>query len=239
MAGIQADANRSMRFEPLDQFRDLLEVAAQGALCPSCVFNQNAEIGSLPGQPIHGSRDRLGRELQALVACQPLPRTGMQHQVFGAQHQGAFDLAAESGHALLAKLVGLAANIDKVAGVDHERANVELRTLRPHSLGLLGVDLLRPPHPGTGGKDLQRVGADFVRPVYSIGGTTRRAQVYSDSLRHFPILTGADSVWTSHDLLGCPIQVAALCDSGGKQYSLPTRTPGYFANARNVLTPLL
>src|SRR3569833_2030573 len=118
----------------------------------------------------------------------------MQHEILGAQHQSPLDLASEAHYTLLAKLLCLAADIDQVAGVNDQRTHIELCALRAHPLGLLGVDLLRPPHPRTGRKDLQCIGADLVRPIYSIGDPTRRAQVHSDSLCHFPILTGKPRV---------------------------------------------
>jgi hypothetical protein len=65
----------------------------------------------------------------------------MQHQVLGAKVERALNLAAKRGHALLAHVVGLAAHVHQVAGVNHERANVELGAQLAHALGLLGSTL--------------------------------------------------------------------------------------------------
>src|SRR5215831_4524475 len=116
----------------------------------------------------------------------------MENEVFGAEHEGALDFAAKGHDALLAKISGLAADVDQVAGVDDQRANVEFCALRAHALSLFGVDLLWTPHAGAGGEDLEGVGANFVRPIDGIGGTARRADVNSDSLGHFSILIGQE-----------------------------------------------
>ena len=129
----------------------------------------------------------------------------MQNQVFGAECQGALDLAAKRHDALLTKLGRLAADVDQVAGMNHERADVVFSADSPHALGLLRVDLLRPPHPRTRRKDLQCIRADLVRPIDRIGGTARRAEVNSDSLCHFKILIGEVRLASSAIPLGAQV----------------------------------
>ncbi len=49
----------------------------------------------------------------------------MQHQILRAEGKGALDLAAKGCDALGADLYILAAHVDQVAGMNHERPHVE------------------------------------------------------------------------------------------------------------------
>ena len=95
MAGVEARAHRNHRPQLLNQLRHLLETPAQRKLRPRRVLDQHAKIAVVEPHPIHRPRNRLRRPPQTLLARQPLPRSGMQHQILRAQRQRPLHLAAK------------------------------------------------------------------------------------------------------------------------------------------------
>ena len=65
--------------------------------------------------------DGFGGKPQALIARQSFPGARMQNQILRAQIESAFHLAAKGENGAGAHLIGLAAHVDKVAGMDHQR----------------------------------------------------------------------------------------------------------------------
>ena len=90
--------------------------------------------------------NRFGGQLQPLFAGEALPRAGMQDKVFGAQGEGAFDLAAKGGDRVAAHFFSLTAEIDQVTRVDDQRRAVVFCAQFLHLLAVVGGDLRWPPH---------------------------------------------------------------------------------------------
>src|SRR6202790_3239553 len=112
----------------------------------------------------------------------------MKHQVLGAKSQRALNLTAKGFNTLPADIVSLAAHVDKVAGMDDERADVVLGAQCTHALALLRIDLGGVPHARAGRKNLECVSADLPRAEYRVGCATRGANVDPDAFRHFASL---------------------------------------------------
>ena len=109
----------------------------------------------------------------------------MENEILGAQDQRTLDLAAKTGNAFLANLRRLAANVDQVAGVDDQRADVKLGPQLAHPLRLLRVHLRRAPHPRARGEDLEGVRANLPRAFDGVRRSTRRPQMYANALGHW------------------------------------------------------
>jgi hypothetical protein len=146
----------------------------------------------------------------------PFHEPGCSTRYSAPKRQRPLDLAAKGRDALLAHLVRLAAHVDQVAGMNHQRPHVELRAQLAHPGGLLGVHLGRAPHARARGENLQGVGANLPRPLDGVGGPPavprwmpmrfvmhRRAAVirrfYSDFILEFFMTDPNDSL--SHGFL--------------------------------------
>src|SRR5580658_1934351 len=108
----------------------------------------------------------------------------MQDQILGAEGQGPLDLAAKRHHALLAEVLGLAADVNQIASMNDERPDFVLRTKFLHSLALTRIRLGRAPHARARGKDLQGIGADLFGALHGVRCSARRAQMHSNALCH-------------------------------------------------------
>ncbi len=179
--------------QPLHQLRHLLKAAAERELRARRVLNQNVKSRPLPRQPIDRALNRIRRQLQSFVARQSLPRSRMQHEILRAPRQRALNLATKSCHALFSNLFRLAAYVHQIAGMDHQRPDIELRPQFAHPLGLRGVHLGRAPHARTRRENLKSVRADLLRAFHRIRRPARRPQMHSDSLRHATSLNGPPS----------------------------------------------
>ena len=93
----------------------------------------------------------------------------MQDQELSAEGERALDFSVKGNDAFFAYFLGLAANVDEVTGMDHQRANVELGAKFFHPRGLLGVDFGGAPHARAGGKYLESVGANLRGALDSVG----------------------------------------------------------------------
>ena len=108
----------------------------------------------------------------------------MQHQILGAQGEGALDLGAKGGDAFRANLLGLAADVNQIAGVNHQRADIEFGAQLLHAGALFRVDFGSAPHARAGGEDLQGVGADFAGALDGVGCAAGCAEMDADALGH-------------------------------------------------------
>ena len=189
MAGIEAHAHRRVRLQPLHQFRHLLKVAAQRALRTGRVFNQDAEIRSLPRQSVHRRSQSTLPQASAPHSASCPSTTPDAAPGIPRPASAPAQSPRESGNTLLADIRRLAANIHQVAGMDDQRPNIVLRPQRPHPLGLRQDP---PSAPATSADSTKKSEAcsrqSLSRLLDGIGGATRRPQVHSDSLAHFPIL---------------------------------------------------
>ena len=86
----------------------------------------------------------------------------MEDEVFGAEGESADDFFPESGNGFLANEVGLAAEIDEVAGVDDEGEAVVVAAEAAHLVAVGGLQRGGAPHAGAGGEDLEGVRADLM-----------------------------------------------------------------------------
>src|SRR5258708_3963721 len=107
----------------------------------------------------------------------------MQHQVFGAKGEGSLNLSAKGHNTLLSNLFVLAAHVDQIARMNHQRANVILGAKCGHPLALLGSDLGRLPHARAGGKYLESISADFAGALNRGGSSAACAEMDTDAFR--------------------------------------------------------
>ena len=89
----------------------------------------------------------------------------MEDEVLGAEGEGAFDFAAEGLRRVDADGLGLAAEVDEIAGVDGDGADVVLGAQGEHFGGVLGLDGRGLPGAWAGGKYLEGVGAGLDRAI--------------------------------------------------------------------------
>ena len=175
VAGVEAHGYRRMPAQEPDQLGHLVEAAAQGTLGAGGVLDEEGEAGALPGKPVHGALDGFGGKAQAGVAAEAFPRAGMEDEVVGAEGEGALDFTAHAHDTFFTDDLRLAAEIDQVAGVDGEGADFIFGAEFMHALGLDEINAGGPPHAGAGGKDLEGVGADFVRAQNGVRRAACRA----------------------------------------------------------------
>ena len=162
MASIEAGADGDHGAEAVEELGDLLEAAAEGELGAGSVFDEDAEVTGVERDAMEGAGDAFGGAGEADFAGEAFPGAGMEDEVFGAEGQGAFDFAAKGGDGLVADGIGLAGEVDEIAGVDDERAAVVLAAEGAHLLAVGRGKLSGAPHAGTGREDLEGVGAQFM-----------------------------------------------------------------------------
>ena len=163
VAGVEADGYGSAAgLEGGDQLGDLFEFAAERELGAGGVFDQDAEVRGLAEvEPGDGVFDGLLGELEAFVAGEAFPAAGMEDEVFGAECEGSLDLAAEGSGGVEADGFGLAAEVDEVAGVDGDGADVVFGSEFAHLCGVFRFDGGGLPLTGARGEDLEGVCAGF------------------------------------------------------------------------------
>jgi hypothetical protein len=131
-----------------------------------------------------------GGEAQALLAGQPLPASWMQDEELSIEGQGALDFAAKRRNGVATHGFGLAADINKIAGVDGNGADVELGAQVAHLLRVSGLDRRCAPHARAGGEYLEGIGADLDGAVDRRPASAGGAEVHADPPRaavEFPI----------------------------------------------------
>ncbi len=182
VAGVEADGDGGAGSEALDEFGYLLELAAEGELGAGGVFDEDFEVVVLPGEAVDGALDGLGGEAEAFVAGEALPASGMEDEVLGAEGEGALDLSSKSQNGVGADGFGLAAEVDEIAGVDGDGADVVQGAELAHPGGVFGFDRGGAPHAGAGGEDLEGVGAGFDGAVDGGPAASGGAEMDADSL---------------------------------------------------------
>ena len=130
---------------------------------------------SCQGSPSIALLDGFGGQLEALVAGHAFPRARVQDQIVSAEGKRTFDLSAKRGDTFFADVAGLAADVDEIAGVDDERADIQRLAQCTHPNALCRVDLGGAPHARTRGEHLKCVGADFARTFDGVGRAARGA----------------------------------------------------------------
>jgi len=124
----------------------------------------------------------------------------MQHQVLCAEGEGTLDLAAKGRDAFGANFIGLAADINQVAGMDDQRADVELGAQLLHADALFGIDFGGAPHARAGGENLQGVCADFAGALDGVGCAAGCAEMNADALGHVPSLLDDEAAIGVHGI---------------------------------------
>lgn len=166
MRGI--DANTEREFETLvDDALDFGEARADGSSLPGCVFQQDTQISKIHAarglpQSVGDGGDRRGHR-SAFAAA------GMRHQEIGAESDGANDFFMKGLDRTDAKNAIRRSEIDQIIVVNDERAKLQFLTASTEAKRG-GTDALRAirgttPHTRTGGKNLERVGAEIVGKV--------------------------------------------------------------------------
>src|SRR5712692_5123356 len=103
----------------------------------------------------------------------------MQHDVFGAQLQGAFHFAAKSAYSFLQKHRCRAGQIDQIVGVDGERLLIVPLAQAVHDCALVTAEIVWPPLARAGGENLEGIASQavsaFCRVLYSAGNGSMNA----------------------------------------------------------------
>ncbi len=108
----------------------------------------------------------------------------MEDEVIGAEGERALDFLAKAGDAFGAHLFGLAAEVDEIAGVNHERRDVMRGPQFAQAGSLLGVHR-RGRHMRGLDENIWKVLAPTARARRSgVGGAARGAQVHANALDH-------------------------------------------------------
>jgi len=95
VAGVDASAHRNMPVQVLNDFRDLLEAAAQRELGPGGVFNQYGQSTFCEIKSLARGRYGRRRSQQAFFALRAAKRPRMENEVIRAQGQCPLDLSAK------------------------------------------------------------------------------------------------------------------------------------------------
>src|SRR5665213_4092634 len=182
VAGVEADIDRGAGAEAGDEFRNLLEGRAERELRAGRVFDEDLQPGVLPRQAVDSALDGLGCQTQPFVAGKAFPASRMHDQKLRAERERLLDFRAEGVRGAGADALGLRAEVDEEAGVDHQRMDVELFT---EGVELLYVDSLHRtglPGAGAGAEYLQGVSADFDGAVDGGPDTAAGAHMGADAL---------------------------------------------------------
>ena len=119
------------------------------------------------GSPCGGVAESEGESGDAFLDGMAAVAAGMNHQILGADGDGALQLAAEGIDGFCADYRIERGEVDQIVDVDDERREIKTLARGAEELDLAGVGNAGAPHTGAGGEDLKGVGSQ-------IGGGERR-----------------------------------------------------------------
>jgi hypothetical protein len=102
----------------------LAELRPYRVSLPGCVFEKNAQVTQL--QPAHSLAQSIGDRRNCVARMRSATRTGMRHQIIGAQSQRANDLAVKRLHGTRAQNAIGGSQIDQVIVVNDQRSKTKL-----------------------------------------------------------------------------------------------------------------
>src|SRR5712691_9312260 len=105
----------------------------------------------------------------------------MQHDVLGAQLQGALHFAAKGGGRFLQEMRGLAGQIDQIVGVDREWLQIVLLAQLVHDCALVTAEIVGLPLTRAGGENLKSVASQAVSALSGIFYAACNRGMYADA----------------------------------------------------------
>src|SRR5229473_5242317 len=105
----------------------------------------------------------------------------MQHDVLGAQLQGAFHFTAKSADGFLQKHRCLAGEIDQIVGVDRERLEIVFLAQAIHDCALVTAEIVWLPLTRAGGENLEGVASQAVSAFSRVFYASSNRSMYADA----------------------------------------------------------